>query len=106
MRYVIAATLPLMLIACDGPAEKAGEARDRATANAAGVEYQGDGPAERVGEAQDRTNKAAREDLDAKQDEIKTQADTQADQLEKQARQIRDDAKKGAAALSNTSAAR
>jgi len=96
----------LALAACDGPKETAGEAQDRAAANAAGAEYKGNGPAERVGEAQDRADKAARADVEARQKEIRTQADTQADRLEEQARELRDDAKKQADAVANRVSAR
>ena len=106
MRYVILATALLALAACDGPKEKAGEARDRAAANVAGVEYRGDGPAERIGAAQDRADKAARQAVEARQDEIKTEADTAADRLEAQAKQLRDDAKARADAVGNTVAPR
>jgi hypothetical protein len=106
MRHVAIATVLLLLAACDGPAEKAGEAQDRASANAAGVAYQGDGPAERVGEAEDRANRAARKDLDAQVDRIKTEADTQADRLETQAKDIRRDAQTRADALTRSATPR
>lgn len=99
MRHGTTATVLLLLAACDGPAEEAGEAQDRAAANVAGVAYQGNGPAERVGEAEDRANRAACEDLDAQRDRIKTEADTRADRLEAQARDIRRDAQDRADAL-------
>lgn len=102
MRYFIVAAAMLSLTACDGPKEKAGEAQDRAAANAAGVAYNGDGPAERVGAAEDHADKAARDDVKARKSEITTQADSQADQLEKQARALRDDAKERAKAVGNT----
>ena len=95
------ATSLVLLAGCDGPNEKAGEAQDRAAANAAGVEYKGNGPAERIGEAQDRANKAAREDLDAQRDRITTEADAQADRLEQQANEIRRSAKERADALTS-----
>ncbi|RYE75490.1 MAG: hypothetical protein EOO80_15035 [Oxalobacteraceae bacterium] len=101
MRYMMMATALLLLAGCDGPNEKAGEAQDRAAANVAGVEYKGNGPAERVGEAQDRANKAAREDIEAQRDRITTEADTQADLLEQQAKKIRRSAKERADALTS-----
>lgn len=101
MRYMVMATALVLLAGCDGPNEKAGEAQDRAAANAAGVEYKGNGPAERIGEAQDRANKAAREDLEAQRDRITTEADAQADRLEQQAKEIRRSAKKRADALTS-----
>ena len=106
MRYVTTATMLLLLAACDGPAEKAGEAQDRAAANVAGVAYKGDGPGERVGEAEDRANRAAREDLDAQVDRIKTEADAQADRLEAQAKDIRRNAQDRADALTRSAGAR
>jgi len=108
MRHALiaGAVAALVLAACDGPRETAGEAQDRAAANAAGTEYKADGPAERVGEAQDRADKAARADVEARQKEIRTQADTKADRLEEQARELRDDAKKQADAVANRVSAR
>ncbi|MBD8546810.1 hypothetical protein [Sphingomonas sp. CFBP 8760] len=106
MRYVAIAAAVLSLAACDGPKEQTGEAQDRANANAAGVEYEGNGPAERTGEAQDRAEKAARESVDARQDQIKTEADTQADKLEEQAKQLRDEAKARAEAVGNATTTR
>lgn len=106
MRNALMVAGVLLLAACDGPNEKAGEAQDRASANAAGVEYNGNGPAERIGEAEDRANKAARQDLDAQKDRVKTEADTEADQLEEQAHQIRADAKAKADALGNSAVIR
>lgn len=106
MRYMMVATALVLLVGCDGPNEKAGEAQDRAAANAAGVEYRGNGPAERVGEAQDRANRAARKDLEAQRDRINTEADTQADQLEQQAKEIRRSAKERADALNSAATGR
>ena len=106
MRYMIIATALILVTGCDGPNEKAGEAQDRAAANAAGIEYKGNGLAERIGEAEDRANRAAREDLEAQRDRIKTEADAQADRLEEQARDIRRLAKRRADALTGAAAAR
>ena len=106
MRYLAVATALAFLAGCDGPNEKAGEAQDQAAANAAGVEYKGNGPAERVGEAQDRANRASREDLDAQRDRITTEADTQADRLEQQAKEVRRSAKERADALTSASTGR
>jgi hypothetical protein len=72
----------------------------------AGVAYNGNGPAERVGEAEDRANRAAREDLDAQVDRIKTEADTQADRLEAQAKDIRRKAQARADALTRSAGTR
>jgi len=99
MRYVVVATALILMAGCDGPNEKAGEAQDRAAANAAGIKYKGNGPAERIGEAEDRANRAAREDLEAQRDRIKTEADAEADRLEEQAKEIRHLAKQRADAL-------
>jgi hypothetical protein len=104
MRYVVIATALILMAGCDGPNEKAGEAQDRAAANAAGVEYKGNGPAERIGEAEDRANRAARKDLDAQRDRIKTEADAQADRLEEQAKAIRRIAKQRADSLTGAAA--
>ncbi|MBB5716847.1 hypothetical protein [Sphingomonas aerophila] len=101
MRYMIMATALILVAGCDGPNEKAGEAQDRAAANAAGIEYKGDGPAERISEAEDRADRAARKDLDAQRDRIKTEADARADRLEEQAREIRRLAKQRADALTS-----
>lgn len=106
MRHMVAATVLVFLAGCDGPNEKAGEAQDRAAANAAGIEYKGNGPAERIGEAQDRANRAARKDLEAQRDRITTEADTEADRLEQQAREIRSNAKARAEALTSAAIVR
>jgi len=106
MRYMMVATALFLLAGCDGPNEKAGEAQDRAAANASGVEYKGDGPAERIGEAQDRANKAAREDLEAQRDRITTEADMQADRLKQQAKEIRRSATERANALTSAATGR
>lgn len=101
MRIMIAAVAgTLMLAACSGPKQKAGEEQDKAAANAAGVPYNGHGPIEQLGEAQDRADRAATKARDAQADalkqqgkEIKSDANAKADKLEEQAKAIRDSAK-------------
>ncbi|MFZ5706422.1 MAG: hypothetical protein ACOY5R_14325 [Pseudomonadota bacterium] len=85
------------LTACDGPNEKAGRDADRAEAAAMGENVTGEGPRERLGEAQDRVEKAdarasdaAAEALEKQGDQLRTQADFEADQLDEQARGLRD----------------
>jgi hypothetical protein len=86
----------LLLGACDGPAETAGAAKDKAAAEAAGVAYKGDGPNERIGEAQDRAKKAAEEAraaeeeaVEKERDSIRSAADIEAERLEQQAKAVR-----------------
>lgn len=102
----MAATALVLLAGCDGPNEKAGEAQDRPAANASGVEYKGNGPAERIGEVQDRANRAVRKDLEAQRDRINAEADTQTDQVEQQAKDIRRSAKGRADALTSAATGR
>lgn len=104
MRHnLVLIALPLLLAACDGPAEKAGKAKDRAAAEAAGVPYAGNGPNQRLGEAQDRITEAQQaevraheQSLDRRKDAIKTNADIAADELESKAQSIRDQARREA----------
>src|SRR5688500_6731340 len=60
----------IVLAACEGPQEQAGEKQDEAAANAAGIPYRGSGPAERMGEAKDRAAAAAREAREAAADAL------------------------------------
>lgn len=99
IRLIFLAATTLSLVACNGPAEKAGKERDQAAAAASGQAYQGEGPNEKLGEAQDRATKAATDARDAEADELRQQADNirkeadgRADKLEAQAKQIRDQA--------------
>ena len=107
MRMVMVTLIgTLALSACDGPKEKAGEARDKANAAVAGVAYNGSGPNERLGEAQDTADHAAAKARDAQVDalkkqgrEVRSDAEAQADKLEEQANAIRSGAKEQAKAL-------
>lgn len=94
----------LLLVACDGPHEQAGEKSDAA----AGVDSGplGSGPSETVGELQDRTEQdqanAKQAQADAaehKADELREKADQQADALEEKADAIRDSADQEAKSL-------
>lgn len=96
----------LMLSACEGRNEKAGKARDEATAAAQGSSYAGEGPAERIGKAQDRAAEAASDARDAEAkslrkqaDAMKAGADVEADRLEQQAQSVREQARRRAAPL-------
>ena len=84
------------MAACQGPHEQAGQRQDEAAANAAGVDYGGSGPAERRGKVQDRAEAAAREEREASADELEAkaenyrrQADVEAEKLEAEARDVR-----------------
>lgn len=103
---VAAAALTLGLAACDGPKQKAGEAQDKAAANAAGIAYNGNGPAKQAGKAADHIDQAATKARDQQADALKgqghairSQADVDADKLEEQAKAIRNAAKDKAGAL-------
>jgi len=100
------AAICMAISACDGPAEKAGKAQDKAAANASGVAYTGEGPAQRLGEAKDRADRAADDARDAAAQALETQADARrkeadlaAEKLEEQAKAIRDKADIEAEAL-------
>ena len=104
--FPVVALSGLMLTACEGPNEKAGKARDKATAAAQGSSYAGEGPAERIGKAQDRAAEAANDARDAEAkslrkqaDAMKAGADVEADRLEQQAKSVREQARKRAAPL-------
>ena len=87
------AILPLVgsafLAACQGPAAKAGEEQDKASAAATGKPYSGEGPNEKAGQMQDRADKAKKKARDSRVDALKqqskpirTDADNVADKLE------------------------
>jgi hypothetical protein len=83
--------------ACDGPNEQAGRERDRADAIAAGQNVTDEGPNERLGEAQDRLETADRkakdsaaDALESRGEQLRKQADIEADKLDAQARVVRD----------------
>lgn len=85
------------LSACDGPNEKAGRDADRAAAASAGQNMTDEGPRERLGEARDRVEKAdarasdaAADALEKQGDQMRTQADIDADRLDEQARGLRE----------------
>ncbi len=91
--------VPAMVLigACDGPKEQAGRERDRAEAAAAGRNITGQGPNQQLGEAQDRVDRADRKAKDAQAaalesrgDQVRKQADIEADKLDDQARTVRD----------------
>ena len=84
------------LAACNGPNQQAGRERDRADAAAAGINVTGEGPNERLGQAQDRVDSADRKEKDAaaralesRGDQLRKQADVEADKLDEQARAVR-----------------
>jgi hypothetical protein len=101
----------LTLAACDGPAEQAGAAKDKAEAEAAGQTYEGDGPNERIGEARDRAadaaadaRKAEAEAIEKEQDSIRSAADIEAERLEQQADAVRKAADAKAEAIKSDAA--
>lgn len=94
----------LMLMACDGPHEQAGEKSDAA----AGIDNGalGSGPGETVGELQDRTardqanaRKAQADAAEHQADEVRETADQRADALEEKADAIRHSANQAAETL-------
>ncbi|MDO9369472.1 MAG: hypothetical protein Q7T68_12965 [Sphingopyxis sp.] len=98
--------LSLTLAACQGPAEQAGAAKDKADAEAAGRTYDGDGPNERIGAARDRAAEAAEDArkaeaqaIEKKQDSIRSAADIEAERLEQEAEAVRKAADERAAAV-------
>ncbi len=87
----------LALGACQGPNERAGREKDQAEALANGQNVSGDGPNQRQGQAQDqveaadrRTRNADAAALESRGDQIRGNADSEADKLDKQARAVRD----------------
>ena len=86
------------LAACDGPRENAGENADFAAGVVNSPDTLRQGPAERLGEAQDIAAKRAEEakeaearSLEAAADERRAVADKEADALEEQADEVRND---------------
>jgi hypothetical protein len=97
MRRAALAALILALGACQGPNERAGREKDQADALANGQNVSGEGPNQRLGEAQDRVEAADRKVRDAdasalesRGDQLRGNADIEADKLDKQARAVRD----------------
>lgn len=96
---LLALTALVLVAGCKGPAQKAGEERDRQIANASGAAYDGAGPNEAIGRRQDEAADAARDAakanaraLRSQGDAIRDQAKVQAERLEQQAKAIRDKA--------------
>jgi hypothetical protein len=101
---VIALMSALMLGACDGQHEQAGEKADQAAGVNAGP--LSPGPSEQVGEIQDRTERDQKKVVEAqadaaedRADEVRATADQRADALEKQAADIRRSAKQAGKSL-------
>lgn len=95
-RAALAGLILALLGACEGPNEKAGREKDRSAAVAAGQNFTGEGPNQRLGEAQDRVETADRNARDAaaaalesRGDQLRGQADIEADRLDKEARAVR-----------------
>jgi hypothetical protein len=95
MRMIVFAAL-IALAACDGPRENAGENADFAAGEVGSNDTLRQGPAEKLGEAQDRAEKRAEEareaqakSLEAQADEARKAADQQADALENEADRVR-----------------
>jgi hypothetical protein len=95
MRMLAFAAL-MVLAACDGPRENAGENADFAAGVVNSPDTLRQGPAEKLGEAQDIAAKRAEEAkeaeakaLDAAADEKRAEADQEADALEQQADAVR-----------------
>ena len=86
----------LALAGCDGPRENAGEQADFAAGAVNSEDTLRQGPAEKLGEAEDRAEGARKRAADARADELEAEADRQretadqqADALENQAKQVR-----------------
>lgn len=95
MRTLALAAL-IVLAACDGPRENAGENADFAAGAVGSNDTLRQGPAERLGEVQDAAAERAEEAreaearaLEAAADEKREAADQQADALEEQADRVR-----------------
>ena len=95
MRTVLFAAL-IALAGCDGPRENAGENADFAAGAVNSPDTLRQGPAERLGEAQDIAAKRAEEAkeaeakaLEATADEKRATAEMEADALDQQADQVR-----------------
>ena len=100
-------TLPLLVLlivaACDGPAEEAGERIDEARGEAEGI---ADGPQEGIGEQIDaaaanarQAREAAADAVEDRADVIREQAEVEADRLEDEADRLRKNAEKQAKAI-------
>ena len=87
----------MVVAACDGPRENAGENADLASGAVNSADTLRQGPAERLGEAQDLADRRAKEAreaqakaLEAAADEKRTVADQEADALDEQAKRVRE----------------
>jgi len=88
-----------LVCGCDGPNEIAGRQRDRDEAMAVGQNITANGPNERIGEARDRVEEADRKARDAAADAMETRgdqlrkdADVEADRFDARARVMRNEA--------------
>ncbi|WP_419828135.1 hypothetical protein [Sphingomonas sp.] len=86
----------VVLAACKGPAQKAGEEKDKQAAATAGVAYDGSGPNEAIGRRQDQAADAAHDAGEANAralrregDAVRDRAKVNAERLEQQAKAIR-----------------
>ena len=93
---VLTIVMALALAGCDGPRENAGEQADFAAGAVNSEDTLRQGPAEKLGEAEDRAEDARKRAADARADELEAEADRQretadqqADALENQAKQVR-----------------
>jgi hypothetical protein len=96
-RMALAWLILISLGASQGANEKAGREKDQAEALANGQNVSGEGPNQRLGEAQDRVDAADRKAreasasaLERRGDQLRGQADVEADRLDKEARAIRE----------------
>jgi uncharacterized protein YjbJ (UPF0337 family) len=96
--FLSLAALPAVLLAaCDGPRENAGEVADNASGAVDSEDTLESGPAERLGEAQDRAADAARDAIETRADALedtaragREEARRAAEELEQQADKLRE----------------
>ncbi|KHL24973.1 hypothetical protein PK98_14105 [Croceibacterium mercuriale] len=93
---VLPAAVLLLVAACDGPQEQAGETADVASGAVESEDSMTSGPAETLGERADEAAESAAEAVDARADALEERADAQrdaadrqAEALEQQAEQVR-----------------
>lgn len=88
-------TAPMLLVAaCDGPRENAGEVADNASGAVDGEDSIRSGPAETLGEKQDAAEDAARDVTEAQADALDDQAEAKRDAAEEAAERIEQQADK------------
>ena len=82
------------LAACDGPRENAGENADFAAGDVGSNDTLRQGPAEKLGEAQDKAVRRAEEAREAEAKALESQADEKRQAAEQQADALEDEAER------------